>query len=68
MHHSQLSDGSDRFDRRAFCKAAGVATAVGVVEASLEACWPRQTSPRPSRNVLLWARINIDFSNLDFGR
>ena len=33
MQHSQLSTG--RFDRRAFCKAAGVATAVGVVEASL---------------------------------
>src|SRR5438445_11854609 len=35
MQQSQLSDGRDRFDRRAFCKAAGVATAVGVVEASL---------------------------------
>src|SRR5260370_37738599 len=35
MQPSQLSDGRDRFDRRAFCKAAGVATAVGVVEASL---------------------------------
>src|SRR5260370_6534876 len=35
MQHSQLSDGIDRFDRRTFCKAAGVATAVGVVEASL---------------------------------
>jgi hypothetical protein len=35
MQHSQLSDGRDRFDRRTFCKAAGVATAVGVVEASL---------------------------------
>jgi carbonic anhydrase len=34
MQHSQLSDGRDRFNRRAFCKAAGVATAVGVVEAS----------------------------------
>jgi Carbonic anhydrase len=33
--HAQLSDGGERFDRRAFCKAAGVATAVGVVEASL---------------------------------
>jgi hypothetical protein len=33
MQHSQLSTG--RFDRRAFCKAAGVAAAVGVVEASL---------------------------------
>ena len=31
----QLSDGRDRFDRRTFCKAAGVATAVGVVQASL---------------------------------
>jgi len=35
MHCSQLSVGRDLFDRRAFCKAAGVATAVGVVEASL---------------------------------
>jgi carbonic anhydrase len=35
MQHSQLSDGRNRFDRRAFCKAASVATAVGVVEASL---------------------------------
>ena len=35
MQHSQLSDGRDRFDRRAFCKAVGVATAVGVVGASL---------------------------------
>ena len=31
----QLSHVRDRFDRRAFCKAVGVATAVGVVEASL---------------------------------
>jgi hypothetical protein len=23
MQHSQLGDGRDRFDRRAFCKAAG---------------------------------------------
>jgi carbonic anhydrase len=36
MQHSQLNDGRKRFDRRAFCKAAGVATAVGVVGASLE--------------------------------
>src|SRR6201982_3483909 len=35
MQHSQFSDGRDRFDRRAFCKAVGAATAVGVVEASL---------------------------------
>jgi hypothetical protein len=35
MQHSQLSDVRDRFDRRAFCKAAGRATAVGVIEASL---------------------------------
>src|SRR5579864_9238292 len=35
MHCSQLSVGRDLFDRRAFCKAAGVATAVGLVEASL---------------------------------
>jgi len=35
MEHSQLNDRRDRFDRRTFCKAAAVATAVGVVEASL---------------------------------
>ena len=36
MPYSQLSVGGDRFfDRRAFCKAVGVATAVGAVEASL---------------------------------
>jgi hypothetical protein len=35
MQHSQLIDGIDRFDRRDFCKAVGVTTAVGVVEASL---------------------------------
>src|SRR6202162_5509635 len=35
MEHSQLSDGTDRFDRRDFFKAAGVATAVGVAEVSL---------------------------------
>jgi hypothetical protein len=35
MQHAQLGDGSDRFDRRTFCKAAGVVTAVGLVEASL---------------------------------
>ena len=34
MEHSQLNDERDGFDRRAFCKAAGIATAVGVVEAS----------------------------------
>ena len=34
MEHSQLKDERDRFDRRAFCKAAGIATAFGVVEAS----------------------------------
>ncbi len=35
MQHSQSGEGRDGFDRRAFFKAAGVATAVGVVEASL---------------------------------
>src|SRR5206468_4265447 len=34
MQHSQLIDGIDRVDRRDFCKAVGVATAVGVVAAS----------------------------------
>jgi carbonic anhydrase len=35
MQHSQSTDGRDRFDRRDFCKAVGVATAAGVVGASL---------------------------------
>jgi len=35
MKHSQLSDGRDRLDRRTFCKAASVSTAIGVVEATL---------------------------------
>ena len=35
MQHSQLRDGRDRFDRRDFFKAAGVATAVGLVGGSL---------------------------------
>ena len=35
MQQLRLGDGRDRFDRRAFCKAVGAATAVGVVEASL---------------------------------
>ena len=35
MQHSKLNDGRNRFDRRTFFKAAGVATAVGVVGASL---------------------------------
>jgi carbonic anhydrase len=35
MQHSQLRDGRDRFDRRDFFKAASVATAVGLVGASL---------------------------------
>jgi carbonic anhydrase len=35
MQHLPLSDGRDRFDRRAFCKAAGVATAVGMIGTTL---------------------------------
>ena len=35
MQNSRLNDGRDRFDRRDFCKAAGVAAAVGMVEVSL---------------------------------
>jgi carbonic anhydrase len=35
MHHSQFGDGRDRFDRRAFCKAAGFATAAGMAEVSM---------------------------------
>ncbi len=35
MQRSQLSAGGSRFDRRAFFKAAGLVTAVGIVEASI---------------------------------
>jgi carbonic anhydrase len=35
MQRSQLSNGRGRFDRRVFFKAAGLVTAVGVVEASI---------------------------------
>jgi len=35
MPNSRFSDGRDRFDRRTFCKAASVSTAIGVVEATL---------------------------------
>jgi carbonic anhydrase len=35
MPYPRFSDGTDRFDRRTFFKAAGVATAAGVVGASL---------------------------------
>jgi carbonic anhydrase len=35
MQQSRLNEGRDRFDRRDFCKVAGVAAAVGVMEASL---------------------------------
>jgi hypothetical protein len=48
MQHSQLSDGKDRFDRRAFCKAAGVATAVGMIGQAWEACWLTRTLRKSS--------------------
>jgi carbonic anhydrase len=35
MRHSKLRAGRDGFDRRDFCKAAGVAAAVGMVEATI---------------------------------
>ena len=35
MQHSPPCDGRDGFDRRVFCKAVGIATAVGAVGASL---------------------------------
>ena len=35
MQHSQLNGGIKRFDRRAFCEAVGVVTAVGVGDATL---------------------------------
>jgi carbonic anhydrase len=35
MHDSKSGDERNRFDRRAFCKTMGAATAVGIVEASV---------------------------------
>src|SRR5713226_9738319 len=52
MQHSQLKDGRNRFDRRAFCKAAGVATAVGVVEASLATGLARADLTREQRDKM----------------
>src|SRR5258706_585009 len=52
MQHSQSSDGKDRFDRRAFCKAAGVATAVGVIDSSLGSVWAHADLTKEQRNKM----------------
>jgi carbonic anhydrase len=52
MQHSQLSDGRDRFDRRAFCRAAGLATAVGVAEASLGSVLARADLTQEQRDKM----------------
>src|SRR4249919_3788680 len=52
MHCSQLSVGRDRFDRRAFCKAVGVATAVGAVEASLGSVLARADLTKEQRDKM----------------
>jgi carbonic anhydrase len=51
MQHSQFSDRRDGFDRRVFCKA-GVATAVGVVGASLGSVFARADLTREQRDKL----------------
>src|SRR5580704_840912 len=48
----QLNDGRGRFDRRAFCKAAVAATAVGVVEASLGSALARADLTQEQRDKM----------------
>src|ERR1700747_2432861 len=52
MQQSQFSDGRGRFDRRAFCRAAGAATAVGVVEASLGSALARADLTKEQRDKM----------------
>jgi carbonic anhydrase len=52
MQRSQLSDGRGRFDRRFFCKAAGLATAVGVVEASIGSVSARADLTKEQRDKM----------------
>jgi carbonic anhydrase len=52
MLHSKLSDGRDRFDRRTFCKAAGVATAGGIVQASLGSVVTRADYTKEQRDKM----------------
>ena len=51
MQHSQLSDGRDRFNRRAFCKA-GVATTVGVVGVNLLSLLAHADLTKQQRNKM----------------
>jgi carbonic anhydrase len=52
MRDSALSDGKKRFDRRAFCKGAGIATAIGVVEASLGSVLARADLTKEQRDKM----------------
>ena len=52
MRHSKLSDGKNGFDRRAFCKAAGVATAAGLVQASLGSVVARADYTKEQRDKM----------------
>ena len=52
MLHSQSSNGGYRFNRRAFCKAASVATAVGVLEASLGSVSARADLTKEQRDKM----------------
>ena len=52
MQQLRLGDGRDRFDRRAFCKAVGAATAVGVVEASLGSALVHADLPKEQRDKM----------------
>ncbi len=52
MQHSQSNDARDRFDRRSFFRAAGLMTAVGVVEASIGSVPARADFPKEQRDKM----------------
>jgi carbonic anhydrase len=57
MRNSRLSREKDRFDRRTFCKVAGVATAVGVVGASLGSVSTRADFTKEQRDKMTPAEV-----------
>jgi carbonic anhydrase len=52
VHNSQSSEGMGRFDRRAFCKAAGFATAVGMVEGGLGSVYAHADLTKEQRDKM----------------
>ena len=52
MRHAKLNDGKNGLDRRAFCKAAGVATAAGIVQASLGSVAARADYTKEQRDKM----------------